>query len=227
MNDINKNDIMDYLGIQHQLYEANCWPAMESQNVRSGMGYSLNLISDGNPDRVEIYTPRREYKIVISKRPKQYAQSEFGKYACSLDFVDNIGRTVVSIPCTEKDLLKAAEEMNMFIDGYGTIYESIVYFGYNSINTWFLFLGYIDCLTNNQEPTPSDTDDTVSLSFYSSENNSNKLRIYFEANISFLEDFIYAIYQILANIPYIDKVIESTIFDMYETINRITESYRY
>jgi hypothetical protein len=225
--DINKNDILDYIGIQHQIYSENCWPAVEGQNIRSNMNYSYNLISDGNPDRVEIYTPKREYKMVISKRHKLYAQSEFGKYVCTIDFVDNIGRTVISIPCTEKDLLKAAEEMNMFIDGYGSIYESIVYFGYNNINIWFLFLGYIDCVPS-EEPIPSDTDDSVSLSFYSSDSvSNNKLRLYFDANVAFLEDFIYAIYQVLANIPYIDKVIESTIFDMYETINRISENYRW
>lgn len=224
--DINKNDIMDYLGIQHQIYDANCWPAVESKTIKSDINYSYNLLSNGNPDRVELYTPKREYKIVISKRPKLYAQSDFGKYICNIDFVDNIGRTVVSIPCTEKDLLKAAEEMNMFIDGYGTIYESIVYFGYNSINSWFLFLGYEEYLTN-EEPGPSDTDDIVSLSFYSTVNNVNKLRIYFAANVTFVEEFIYAIYQVLANIPYIDDVIQSTIFDMFETINRISESCPY
>lgn len=223
---MDKNDIMEYLGIQHQIYESNCWPAVEQQNIRSNMNYSYNLLSDGNPDRVELYTPRREYKIVISKRPKLYAQSEFGKYACTIDFVDNINRTVASIPSTEKDLLKAAEEMSMFIDGYGSIYESIVYFGYNNINSWFLFLGYEEYV-NNLDPSPSDTDDRVSLSFYSSVNDSNKLRIFFEANVTFLEEFIYAIYQILANIPYIDNVIESTIFDMFDTINRISESYPY
>ena len=219
---IDKNDILNYLGFQHQLYTENCWPAMNYSTMKDNTNYSRNLISDGNPDRVELYTPNREYKIVISKRPKVYNQSDFGKFVCTLDFVDNIGRTVISIPCTEKDLLKAAEETSMFLEGYGTIYESVVTFGYNNINYWFLFLGYEEYLNDNyNEPGPSDTDDRVSLSFYSSENNINKLRLYFEANTEFLEEFIYALYQVLANIPYIDQLIQSTINDIYETINRI------
>lgn len=204
------DEIREYINLQNGLYSSNInWNNMstDTQEMRQD-------IHDSKPtDRAELFTYNNEFKIIFSKQKKLFTMSKFGQYDCSIEFRNSIDIPILKIVTTEKEFLRTAEEISLFLSSYGSIYDSMIYFGeYNNANH-FIFLSYC----NMQGEYPQEEDDAVSFSLYSNVlNQGNKLRLSFITLSDFLQDFIHSIYQILVDIPYVDELIHSTISDLYE-----------
>jgi len=170
-------------------------------------------------DKTEIFTENNEYKIVFSRKKKLYSLTPFSQYNITIDFINALGLSVYSITTTEKEFLSALESINQFNINIGSVYGDNIWFSNGTFNDNFLYIAmkYPDI------SYPSEEEETILYSFYQSSIHGNVLRLYFESSNGYwLEEFIYNMYLILEDLPYLNDMISSNILEFmeYEALGR-------
>lgn len=172
-------------------------------------------------DYYEFFTENKEFKIVLKKQKKVFNTSEFSNYICTLEFRDTLDRVLVSINSSELSFVRFVEGLNDFIVSFGQILDNILYFpdsGTQGSNYFF----YI--AINPGVYYPAEDDDKVYLNLFEHSYQGQVLRISLETSIFWIEEFIYSIFQILEDIPYLEHLTVSTALEFidYSLINRTT-----
>lgn len=158
-------------------------------------------------DYFEIFTENNEFKVVLRKRPRTFCKSEYSNYICSLEFVNSIGQSVVKIEGTELSFLRFVEGLNDFTTNFGQIISNNLNFpesGADGVSYFF----YISI--NPEVDYPAEDDDKIYLVLFESSIYGQVLRLSLETTIFWVEEFIFAIFQILEDIPYLINLVEST-----------------
>ena len=161
-------------------------------------------------DYYEFFTENNEYKIVLKKRHRMFCTSEYSNYICTLEFKNSIDQTVVSIEGTELTFVKFVESLNAFVTNFGQIIDDILPFS-ESGATGISYFFHI--ALNPQVDYPAEDDDKVYLTLFESSLFGNVMRLSLETTIFWVEEFIYSIFQILEDIPYLDKLTISTLLE--------------
>ena len=167
---------------------------------------------------IEFYTQNLEYKIRFKKEKRFYFLSKFSQYKITIEFINSIDQTILSINTTEKEFVEAIENLSNFVNNYYNNFinnqftekDDIVNFNNNGdFSSYFIYLA----MKNPLIDYPSDEDDTVILSFYHSDNkNNNALRLVIEFNIEFLlQIFIYNMFLLVEDIPYLQEIIDTNL----------------
>lgn len=170
---------------------------------------------------IEFYTQNLEYKIRFKKEKRFYFLSKFSQYKITIEFIDSIEQTILTINTTEKEFVEAIENLSNFIDNYYNNFinsyfiekDDIINFNNNNgdFSSYFIYLAMKNPYTDH----PSDEDDSVILSFYHSDNkNNNVLRLSLEFNIEFLSQvFTYNMFLLVEDIPYLQEVIDCNLHE--------------
>jgi hypothetical protein len=157
-------------------------------------------------DYYEFFTENNEYKIVLKKRHRMFCTSEYSNYICTLEFKNSIDQTVVSIEGTELTFVKFVEGLNDFILNFGQEISDNLYFS-ESGTTGTSYFFYI--AMNPIVDYPAEDDDKVYLTLFESSLFGNVMRLSLETTIFWVEEFIFALFQILEDIPYLTDLVES------------------
>jgi hypothetical protein len=158
---------------------------------------------------VELYTTNREFKIVLWLEEKKVYFNEYAKYNCHIDFYNSIGQIVLPIVCSELDLFNTIQEINCMIIDFGAIYSDIIHFGNNeSLIGHFMYIALKE-QTTNEEPSPLEDDDIIQFNIYQTDiSMNNKLRIFFEADYTFLDDFMCSMAELITQVPYFSNIVQ-------------------
>ena len=162
-------------------------------------------------DLYEFYTENNEYKIRLSKRKRKISYTENSQYICTIEFINSIGQTIVKIDNTEIDFLKIVEGLNDFLCNLGQIISNNLYFTTTANNaSYFLFISIRDATG------PSEDDDYVYLGLYEESIYGTKLRISIDTTTFWVEEFIYSMFQILEDIPYLSRLTTTTALEFLD-----------
>ena len=156
-------------------------------------------------------TPNNEFIIEFYRERKVLSFDKYSMYSCHIDFYNNINQKILSLICSESELFNSIQEINAFITNFYEIYDTIVHFGNNeNMVSHFIHIG-IKYPYNN---SPIEDDDTIVISIYQTNIlNKNNLRLFFEADSLFLENMMYNMFQLLEDLPYLDKIINTSVED--------------
>ena len=157
-------------------------------------------------DYYEFFTENNEYKIVLKKRHRTFCTSEYSNYICTLEFKNSIDQTVVSIEGSELTFVKFVEGLNDFILNFGQEISDNLYFS-ESGTTGTSYFFYI--AMNPTVDYPAEDDDKVYLTLFESSLFGNVMRLSLETTIFWVEEFIFALFQILEDVPYLTELVES------------------
>ncbi len=169
-------------------------------------------------DSIEFFTENREYKIRITKTLRHYHMSKYGQYKITMDFIDVMGQTVLSINTTEKEFYHALSEFSAFTVDCGSIQDDIISFDNAGDGTgYFIYLA----IAHPNYTGPMEDDDVAGMCFYHSSQQGNVLRLYLESSFYFLEDMAFKMYQVIEDIPYLNEISDSTLLEFldYEICN--------
>lgn len=158
-------------------------------------------------DYYQLSTENNEFKIVLSKQKRVYSFTENSQYVCIIDFQNTIGQSLIKIEASELDYFRFLEGLNDFVTNFGNIVSDNLYFSPNSRGLTYFF--YISLA--NIEPTyPAEDDDKIYLALYESSIQGTVLRINLETDIFWIEELIYALFQIIDDIPYLQRLSATT-----------------
>ena len=162
-------------------------------------------------DIIEFYTENLEFKVRFKKELRRYSLSKFGRYKITIEFINSIEQTVLQINTTEKEFISALESLNNFSTNFGNITDDIIYFENNGdFSRHFLYIS----LKNILPDCPLEDDDISVLSFYlSNPLGENILKLYFECSLLYLEDFIFKMYKLVEDIPYLEDIFNSSFLE--------------
>lgn len=162
-------------------------------------------------DIIEFYTENSEFKVRFKKELRRYSLSKFGKYKITIEFINSIEQTVLQINTTEKEFVSALESLNNFSTNFGNITNDIIYFENNGdFSRYFLYISVKNILLD----CPLEDDDISILSFYlSNPLGDNILKLYFECSLTYLEDFIFKMYTLVEDIPYLEDIFRSNFLE--------------
>ena len=162
-------------------------------------------------DIIEFYTENLEFKVRFKKELRRYSLSKFGRYKITIEFINSIEQTVLQINTTEKEFVSALESLNNFSTNFGNITNDIIYFENNGDFTrHFLYISVKNILPDY----PLEDDDISVLSFYlSNPLGDNILKLYFECSLIYLEDFIFKMYKLVEDIPYLEDIFKSNFLE--------------
>lgn len=164
-------------------------------------------------NNIEFFTENKEYKIKITKLLKPYCLSKYGQYKITINFIDIMEQIILSINTNEKELFQAILQISGFINGSGFTQDDIVYFdNIGDGSSYFIYLSNLTQL-NPYYNGPIEDDDVATLSFYHRTQQGNALKLYLETSFYYLEEFIYNMYQIIEDIPYLREMSDSYFFD--------------
>lgn len=165
-------------------------------------------------DIIEFYTENMEFKIRFKKELRQFHISKYGQYKITIEFINSIDQSVLKINTTEKEFISAINSLNAFTMNFGEILSDIIYFDNNGdFSSYFLYLS----LKNTLIVSPSEDDDKILISFYlSNKFGDNVLKLFFECSLLYLEDFIYKMYTLIQDIPYLEDIFNSDFLDYME-----------
>ena len=162
-------------------------------------------------DIIEFYTENLEFKVRFKKELRSYSLSKFGRYKITIEFINSIEQTVLQINTTEKEFVSALESLNNFSTNFGNITDDIIYFENNGdFSRHFLYISVKNILPD----CPLEDDDISVLSFYlSNPLGDNILKLYFECSLIYLEDFIFKMYTLVEDIPYLEDIFRSSFLE--------------
>lgn len=162
-------------------------------------------------DIIEFYTENLEFKVRFKKELRRYSLSKFGRYKITIEFINSIEQTVLQINTTEKEFISALESLNNFSTNFGNITDDIIYFENNGdFSRHFLYISVKNILPD----CPLEDDDISVLSFYlSNPLGDNILKLYFECSLIYLEDFIFKMYKLVEDIPYLEDIFRSSFLE--------------
>lgn len=162
-------------------------------------------------DIIEFYTENLEFKVRFKKELRRYSLSKFGRYKITIEFINSIEQTVLQINTTEKEFISALESLNNFSTNFGNITDDIIYFENNGdFSRHFLYISVKNILPD----CPLEDDDISVLSFYlSNPLGENILKLYFECSLLYLEDFIFKMYKLVEDIPYLEDIFNSSFLE--------------
>ena len=160
-------------------------------------------------DYYEFFTENNEFKIVLKKRKRMYGASQFANYLCSIEFKDCLDNSIVTIESTESVFLKFIQDLNDFITNFGQIISNNLYFPDHGNGYYYFF--YI--AMNPEVDYPAEDDDKIYLSLFESSIYGQVLRLSLETSIFWIEEFIYSLFQILEDIPYLDHLSTTTLLE--------------
>ena len=162
-------------------------------------------------DIIEFYTENLEFKVRFKKELRRYSLSKFGRYKITIEFINSIEQTVLQINTTEKEFISALESLNNFSTNFGNITDDIIYFENNGdFSRHFLYISVKNILPD----CPLEDDDISVLSFYlSNPLGNNILKLYFECSLLYLEDFIFKMYKLVEDIPYLEDIFKSNFLE--------------
>ena len=162
-------------------------------------------------DIIEFYTENLEFKVRFKKELRRYSLSKFGRYKITIEFINSIEQTVLQINTTEKEFISALESLNNFSTNFGNITDDIIYFENNGdFSRHFLYISVKNILPDY----PLEDDDISVLSFYlSNPLGDNILKLYFECSLIYLEDFIFKMYKLVEDIPYLEDIFKSNFLE--------------
>ena len=162
-------------------------------------------------DIIEFYTENLEFKVRFKKELRKYSLSNFGKYKITIEFINSIEQPVLQINTTEKEFVSALESLNNFSTNFGNITDDIIYFENNGdFSRHFLYISVKNILLD----CPLEDDDISILSFYlSNPLGDNILKLYFECSLIYLEDFIFKMYKLVEDIPYLEDIFKSNFLE--------------
>lgn len=162
-------------------------------------------------DIIEFYTENLEFKVRFKKELRRYSLSKFGRYKITIEFINSIEQTVLKINTTEKEFVSALESLNNFSTNFGNITDDIIYFENNGdFSRHFLYISVKNILPDY----PLEDDDISVLSFYlSNPLGNNILKLYFECSLLYLEDFIFKMYKLVEDIPYLEDIFKSNFLE--------------
>ena len=162
-------------------------------------------------DIIEFYTENLEFKVRFKKELRRYSLSKFGRYKITIEFINSIEQTVLQINTTEKEFVSALESQNNFSTNFGNITDDIIYFENNGdFSRHFLYISIKNILPD----CPLEEDDISVLSFYlSNPLGNNILKLYFECSLIYLEDFIFKMYKLVEDIPYLEDIFKSNFLE--------------
>lgn len=160
---------------------------------------------------IEFFTENLEFKVRLKKELRSYSLSKFGRYKITIEFINSIEQTVLLINTTEKEFVSALESLNNFSTNFGNIIDDIIYFENNGDFTrHFLYISVKNVLPDY----PLEDDDISVLSFYLSNSvGDNILKLYFECSLIYLEDFIFKMYTLVEDIPYLEDIFNSSFLE--------------
>ena len=158
-------------------------------------------------NNIMFFSENREYIIEINKEKRFFSYSKYGQYKCNLRFANYIGQIVLDIECNEKqllDLMCVLDDMNMNAGGY--MLDAIAYLN----DEYFMYVAFIE------EPVdyPIEEDPKISIQIFQNTINGQVSRLYLEMSLYYLEEFIYNIYQILEDIPYLNEMQHSSLLEL-------------
>ena len=162
-------------------------------------------------DIIEFYTENLEFKVRFKKELRRYSLSKFGRYKITIEFINSIEQPVLQINTTEKEFVSALESLNNFSTNFGNITDDIIYFENNGdFSRHFLYISVKNILPD----CPLEDDDISVLSFYLSNSlGDNILKLYFECSLIYLEDFIFKMYKLVEDIPYLEDIFRSSFLE--------------
>lgn len=161
-------------------------------------------------NNIEFYTSNKEYKIVLTKQQRFFGYSQYGQYLCSITFYNSIGLEVAKINTNEKEILSAIGSIYEFELNYGgCMLSDIIYFDNNQTENYFISF---DVLFKEY---PAE-EELVCICIYLSTIYGNKLKLSFNVYLDWLNEFIYNLYLLLEDLPYLKEMMDS---DIKEFIN--------
>lgn len=167
-------------------------------------------------DNYEFFTENQEFKIRLSKRKRLISYTNYSNYTCTIEFLNNLNQTILKIENTELDYFRFIEGLNDFICNFGNIISDNLYFTHTDISSFFLFISIEDYSTG-----PSEFDDNLYLAIYEESIYGTKLRLNLNTTISWIEEFIYSLFQIIEDLPYLNELSTTALeFLDYSRINR-------
>lgn len=168
-------------------------------------------------DIIEFYTFNREFKIRLSKELRSFSLSKFQQYKITIDFLNSLNQSIYTINTTELEYLDLILSLNYFSNSCYNEYKSDTIIRLNTQDNYSNSFIYIS-LVNPVQEFPMELDDVISLQFFNSTNQGNKLKIYLEYTIDSLEELAYNLYLLIEDIPYLDELNEYNIRKMEENI---------
>ena len=179
----------------------------------------------------EFFTPNKEYRIRISRESKTFNYSDFGKYICSIELIDSIGRTILNIKSTDKGFLHLFHELGYIV--VSDLYEytdSCIYFDDNISENYFIYLARINSdspLDDDEDYSYKDTIYCMSI-FESNELYGNTLRASFNVSSIFLTNvFLDAIFKAISDLEYMNTMNKQYISDFVFSTLSDDNSRRY
>ena len=177
-------------------------------------------------DSLAIQLTNKQYFIEFSKVLKPISFTDNSKYITYIKFINNIGQTVLCIESSELEFYTAIQTLDYLNTEIMMIMGDNIYFESSSGNNFCisieikeeairLFEEYIDSINGHDE---------FNIPMYNmmiteyNQTNGSKIRLFTELSINDLENIICGMYQVIEDVPYLDKLQFDFIENMKESM---------
>lgn len=166
-------------------------------------------------NQVIFLLPDLSYTIVLKKEinPLSFSIYKY-KYICSMTFLDSINQPIITLTGNELDFVQLIESLYDFNMNIVAMYGNRYHFTPDQYNNFFFLEFYVkeeDLYLLDDFPS----EDSLQIYFdlYESRYGNIISRLKFHINYEYLEDFIFHLYQLIEDIPYLDEITSSSLIE--------------
>ena len=166
-------------------------------------------------NQVIFQLPDLSYTIVLKKEINPSNFSRY-KYICSMTFLDSINQPIITLTGNELDFIHLIESLYEFNINIVAMYGNRFHFTPDQYNNFFFLEFYInekDLYLLDRDDFPSEDSLQIYFDLYESRYGNIISRLKFHINYEYLEDFIFHLYQLIEDIPWIDEITSSSLIE--------------
>lgn len=139
-------------------------------------------------DKVRFYTDNNEFIVELTKEPRFFGYSTYGKYICHLKFLDMINNPILDITTNEYHLMNLINLLYNDDVLFSGLFQGI------DLNSEI----YLMIMTEDIPETPSEEDPHLYFQFFQRNPiHGNISRLFIEQTIDFKDNLVFNIYQLL------------------------------
>ena len=167
-------------------------------------------------NQVIFQLPDLSYTIVLKKEINPSNFSRY-KYICSMTFLDSINQPIITLTGNELDFVHLIESLYEFNINIVAMYGNRFHFTPDQYNNFFFLEFYInekDLYLLDRDDFPAENSLQIYFELFESRYGNITSRLKFQIDYEYdLEDFIFHLYQLIEDIPWIDEITSSSLIE--------------
>ena len=165
-----------------------------------------------------ITTENKDFTMRFSRSKKQFSYSKYSQYDCIVEFINNMGMTILKLTMSELNYLDCVNNFMYYADNGGSVISDNIWLNEDKDGRYFISISDSKYGIEEYDDYLGEKDTyRIFIGIYQKTMMGNKLRLGFYCSYEGIYDFVDKAYWLIGDLPYFEELSKKAMYDMVAT----------